>query len=287
MSVGLGFRTVAAQWVHLGSGKLLVAADNGAWIQQPLAGALSLSTAMRDALPSTVATTRNLLDGAIAVAEREAKRAQQPPMSARRWACHLVSQWYSAHHSVALLPELICRYDSLGRSDLASFARLKLQEEQGHDRFALEDLRALGYDAESLVRCVPPVPSVAALVRYARACARGPDPAAFLGYIYALERRVLRLTDEWFRLAAKAIPAGAPIATGLRAHATELDHEHVEQAIAFIAVLPAADRSSIARACHRTTEIACTPLAGEFLPEHVLESRLAPFTRQQRQGVTP
>ena len=275
---------MAAQWVHLAQGKLLVAGSRSAWIQRPEPGALGLSTAMPEASPSSVVTTRHLLDGAIAVAEREAPRVKQPPMSARRWAWYLASQWYCAHHSVALLPELIQRYDALGRPDLASFARLKLEQEEGHDQFALDDLHALGYDAEPLVRSVPPVPSVAALVDYGRACVRGDDPVTFLGYIYTLERRVLRLTDEWFQRLAKVLPPGAPVATGLRVHATEFDPEHVEEAIEFIAALPAADRTSITRACHRMTEISCAPLQNEFPPENKLESWLGRYTRQQ-QGV--
>jgi hypothetical protein len=229
---------------------------------------------MPEELSSDVATTRHLLDGAIAAAERDAPEVEQPPMSALRWAWYLAGQWYCAHHSVALLPALIRRYDALGRADLAAFGRLKLEEEQGHDEFATDDLNALGYDADALVRSVPTVPSVAALVAYGRECARGTDPTAFLGYVYALERRVLRLTDEWFDALARVLPRGAPIATGLRAHATELDVGHVEEAVEFIASLPSSDRTSIARSCHRATEISCTPLAREFPSESQLESWL-------------
>jgi hypothetical protein len=127
------------------------------------------------------------------------------------------------------------------------------------------------------------VPSVAALVEYGRGCVRGTDPATFLGYMYALERRVLRLTDEWFASLADVLPPGAPVATGLRAHACELDGEHVEEAVEFIASLAAADRTSIARACHRTTEISCTPLPDEFPSEDQLESWLG--HHRQREGV--
>jgi pyrroloquinoline quinone (PQQ) biosynthesis protein C len=158
---------------------------------------------------------------------------------------------------------------------------LKLAQEEGHDEFALDDLRALGYEPESLVRTVPPVPSVAALVDFARDCVRGRDPVRFLGYVYALERRVLRLTDEWFDSLGKALPPGAPVATGLRAHATEFDHEHAEEAVEFIAGLPAADRTNIARACHRTTELSCAPSLNEFPSEGQLEAWLGRYTRQQ------
>jgi hypothetical protein len=276
---------MGVQWVHLAPGKLLVAGSRSAWIQRPEPGAIGFSAAMPARLPSSVATTRRLLDGAIALAEREAPQVEQPPMTARRWAWYLASQWYCAHHSVALLPNLIRRYEALERADLASFARLKLEEEQGHDEFALSDLSAFGYDADSLVRSVPAVPSVEALVEHGRACALGPNPTTFLGYVYALERRVLRLTDEWFASLADVLPRDAPVATGLRAHATEFDREHVEEAVTFIATLPAGDRTSIVQASHRTTEIACTPLPHEFPSESQLESFLGPH--RQREGVTP
>ena len=97
---------MAVQWVHLGPGKLLVAGSRSAWIQRPEPGALGLSAAMPGGLPSSVTTTRHLLDGAIAVAEREAPAVKQPQMSARRWAWYLAGQWFCAHQSVALLPPL-------------------------------------------------------------------------------------------------------------------------------------------------------------------------------------
>jgi hypothetical protein len=239
---------------------------------------------MSDRVPSTVASTGQLLDGAIALAEREAPKVTQPPMTTRRWAWYLAGQWYCAHHSVALLPELAERFEAAGRSELADFARLKYEEEHGHDQFAIDDLQALGFNAAALTHAVPPVPSAAALVDYARACVRGQEPSRFLGYVYALERRVLRLTDAWFERLGEQLPPGAPIATGLRAHATVLDHEHVAQAVEFICRLPARDRASIALGAHRATEISCALAPNAFPPEDELESWLAPHTREP-QGV--
>jgi hypothetical protein len=44
-------------------------------------------------------------------------------------------------------------------------------------------------------------------------------------------------------------------ASGIRAHAMELDDEHVEDAIVFIASLTPADRTHVALACHRTITV--------------------------------
>jgi hypothetical protein len=223
---------------------------------------------MRDSLPGTVETTRQLLDGAIAAAEHDAPPASPPPMTAIRWTWHLANQWYCAHHSVALLPVAIDRFEAIERPDLAGFARLKLEEEFGHDRFPLSDLSALGYDADAAVRVLAPAPSVSAGLTYAQECLDGDQPVEFLGYVYALERQVLRLANQLEALDA-VLPAGVEAASGLRSHATELDGEHVREAIAFIADLPARDRAAIAHGCHRITEIYCQPF------QHLSEAELA------------
>jgi hypothetical protein len=62
---------------------------------------------------ATLETTRHLLDGAMRAGERGATATRQWPPSARAWALDLVDQWYTAHHSVALLPLAIERYESM------------------------------------------------------------------------------------------------------------------------------------------------------------------------------
>ena len=267
------------QWVRLGAEEILVASSRGAWIQQPELGALGLVGPMPDSLPATYETTRHLLDGAIAAAERAAPRVQVPPMTARRWAWHLASQWHCAHHSVALLDELIERYDATERPDLAEFAHRKLEEEQGHDQFPLADLRALGYDAEALIQALPPPPGVAAGLDYARDCVRREHPVDFLGYVYALERRVLRFSEDWFAALEAVLPPGVEAASGLRAHASEFDVEHVGEAISFFAGLSADDRTRIAIGCYRTTQISCAAFPGQHPSEAELDCWLSPVQR--------
>ncbi len=269
------------QWAHLGAGEVLVATDAGAWIEEPEFGVLGLGGPMADSLPASAESTRHLLDGAIAAAELTAPPAQEPPITAVRWAWHLVSQWHCAHHSVSLLPDLIDRYEATARPDLAAFARRKLAEEQGHDEMPLADLRALGYDAEALVQAVAPHPTVTAGLDYAHNCAHSDEPAEFLGYVYALERRVLRLSGEWFAALEAALPPGVEATSCVRLHAGELDPAHVEAAIAFVAGLPAADRTAVAIGCYRTTQICCAELPGGVPCEAELERRLSPFRDPQ------
>jgi hypothetical protein len=268
---------VAVQWVQLGAGQTLVASARGAWIQRAELGAMTLNGPMPDAHPATIETTRQLLDGAIIAAEANAAPECAPPITAVRWAWYLVGQWYCAHHSVALLPELIARFKAAGDGDLAEFAAVKLEEERGHDLLPLADLRALGYDAEALVASVKPAPSVAAVVEYARSCAHGAQPAEFFGYVYALERRVL-FWDEQLLGSIRGVLAGDVDAlSGIRAHVEEFDQDHVAQALAFITGLPARRRGDIALGCHRTAQVLSAAWPGEHPPEAQLDAWLSPF----------
>jgi hypothetical protein len=221
----------------------------------------------------TLATTRHLLEGAMTAGERGAAEVGPWPPSAPRWALDLVDQWYTAHHSVALLPVAIERYASMQRPELARFARRKLREEAGHDRMPLDDLGALGYDAEAAVKEVPPGATATALVRYAGDCIEGPEPVGFFGYIFVLERRVIRITDDALRTLESALPSGADATSGVRAHAVEFDHQHVEELVAFVSGLPADDRTAVALACFDTAALISKVVAADS--DHEREHRLA------------
>jgi hypothetical protein len=229
----------------------------------------------------TLETTRHLLDGAMSAGERGGAAAGTWPPSARRWALDLVDQWYTAHHSVALLPVAIERYESMRRPELVRFARHKLEEEAGHDRLALDDLRALGYDPETVTREVPPGPIARALVRFAWDCVHGPEPVSFLGYIFMLERRVIRITGAALQQLDRALPSGVQATSAVRAHAVEFDHQHVQELVAFVSELPADDRTAVALACFETASIfsEAAPVDAEHSDrdrEHRLERALTP-----------
>jgi hypothetical protein len=248
---------MAVQWAHLGQGRVLVASNRGALMHWPQLGALGGFGPMGDRVPASVATTRHLLDGAIAAAE-EAVGSRAQPMSPERWAWQLVNQWHCAHHSLALIPEAADRYEASERHDLAEFARSKLTEERGHDRLPLDDLSALGYDADALASEMAPATEVLRALEFARRCARGRHPVKFLGYMYTLERRILKVSEEALAAIEAALPRGVAATSFVRAHTGGMDATHVDEAVRFIAGLPAADRTMIAVACHRVTQICAT-----------------------------
>jgi hypothetical protein len=230
---------------------------------------------MPRSLPGTPGSTRHLLDGAIAAGERTVPASAPRALTERSWATLLVDQWYTAHHGVALLPDAIRRYKSMRRPELARFAQRKLEEEAGHDRLPLNDLRALGYDAEAVIEGVPPGRKAHALVEYARECVTGLCPVRFFGYIYAFERRAIRITDRDLQVIERALPAGVEAASGLKAHAFEFDRGHVEELVQFIAGLPGDDRTQIALACHKTATIFVSPAGNHANAER--QKRMSQF----------
>jgi hypothetical protein len=282
---------MSVQWLHLGAEETLIASNTGAWIQPAALGRRPFAGDMSDSVPATLDSTRHLLDGAIGAAEQMFPGVQDPPpMTPTRWVWSLVSQWYSAHHTLPLVLEVADRFTALDRIDLAEFAVHKYEEERGHEQLPLNDLRMLSYDAEAAVHAVPPDPGVAELVEYARGCARGDQPVEFLGHIYALERQMTRLDDNFFAALEAALGHPDVPASFLRSHATDLDIGHVEEAVSFVAGLPASDRTAVARGCFRTTQLRRVSLPGSYPPESELEKRLSQFETascHQPQGDQP
>jgi hypothetical protein len=265
------------QWLDLGGEETLVASSKAAWIQRATLGRRPFAGDMSDSAPASVESTRHLLDGAIAAAEQASPRVPGPPMTRRRWAWSLVNQWYGAHHTLPLLLEVADRFTGMHRPDLAAFASQKYEEERGHDELPLNDLRALGYDADGAVSRVTPDPGIVELVEYARRCACGDQPVEFLGHVYVLERQMLRLDRGFFAALDTALGCDHAPASFLRSHANDLDIAHVDEAVSFFTGLPASDRTAIARGCYRTTEIRHVSLPGRYPSETELASRLARF----------
>jgi hypothetical protein len=102
---------------------------------------------------------------------------------------------------------------------------------------------------------------------------------SLFGYIYAFERRVIRITDQDLRVLERALPAGLEAASGLRAHALEFDRGHVKELVHFIARLPGDDRTEIALACYRTAAICASPSDAEMDMER--QQRISRFSKSR------
>ena len=71
-------------------------------------------------------------------------------------------------------------------SELASYLLKHAAEEQGHDKWALEDLDKLGVSPQAVSRNRP-TPACAALVGYVHDLATSGNPVAIMGWMYVLE----------------------------------------------------------------------------------------------------
>ena len=146
---------MAVQWVHLGADELLVASKRGR--VGAAAGARHARAQRRDARLAARHLCRpraTCSTGRSRPAERATPRAARgagrlTPPRARAGPGTWSASGIALTTALRCCPSAIEPLRAAGRSDLAEFARRKLEEEQGHDQFSLADLRALGYDAQT------------------------------------------------------------------------------------------------------------------------------------------
>ncbi|WP_338616035.1 iron-containing redox enzyme family protein [Pigmentiphaga sp. CHJ604] len=99
-----------------------------------------------------------------------------------------------------------------------------IEEEQGHDEWILDDLRACGVDAES-VRASPPGAATARMVAHAYHVVEGDNPAGFFGMVHVLEGTSVALALAAARNIQQALGLPDTAFGYLRSHGT-LDQEH-------------------------------------------------------------
>ena len=206
--------------------------------------------------PGSPATTRRLLDGAIASAGTPSGPLV-PPQGVDAWVGRLISLYHTTHPTPSRMRIAAQRFADAGRDALAAWAAEKVVDEHGHDRLALRDLEALGYDADALVRAVAPRRAVA-LIRQFDAFVHAPDPIGCLGYAYALERLAAERTEAYVQQVQASLPVDATRC--LRVHsAAGSDASHVDDLVAVVAGCDAASRAAVAVACHTTARILFDP----------------------------
>lgn len=269
---------MAVEWVRVDD-HVVVATDRRAWLQ-PWPSATFAAPMAGD---GTAASTANLLDGILAAAARAAVPAPPPPaLNPERWAWRLIGAYTTTSATPRLMREAGSRVARNGRHRLAAHCRAVAQEEDGHDRLALRDLAALGYDAPALVTDVVH-PTAAALVAYFENTVRSPHPVSCLGYAYALERRASVVPRDYVEAVERVLPRGVRATRCLRVHSSiGSDGRHVAEAVEVIAGLPPADRRRVATACYETARLLSSPPPGSLVDDEALGSLLSPY---QTKGV--
>lgn len=101
-----------------------------------------------------------------------------------------------------------------------------VEEELGHQEWILNDIRACGYDAES-VRIGTPNPATELMVAYAYHTIDRCNPVGFFGMVHVLEGTSVAVADTAAGAIAEATGYGPQCFTYLRSHGA-LDQEHVK-----------------------------------------------------------
>lgn len=100
-----------------------------------------------------------------------------------------------------------------------------IEEEQGHDAWILDDLRACGGDAEA-VRTGTPLPATELMVAYAHDTVRRRNPVGFLGMVFVLEGMSAQLATRAASAIQDALGVPKTALRYLTSHGA-LDQQHV------------------------------------------------------------
>ncbi len=257
-----GGGAAALEWAAVGPDAVIVATPRRAWLHRPEPWGPDPFRAPMTHAPGDRAATGWLLEGAVALGARAAGPAPSPPpLSRLRWIWRLAGLYHLTTHTPGLLRVAEAKFRAAGRAALADWAAKKAREEAGHDRLALRDLRALGLNGEAVVEALQP-PVARAMVAHFRAAADEALPLGVVAYAHAVERLALRADAAYVARVQACMPRGVDATRCLRVHsAAGSDADHVDENVALVAALPAAERSRIALAARDAAQVSSTPSA--------------------------
>lgn len=177
------------------------------------------------------------------------RRAVTEGVDASLYLAFLASAYAHVRHTVPLMEAALAR---CGAGDEAMIDGLKdyVAEEIGHDEWILDDIAALGGDAEAVRNARPPLP-VRAMVAYAYHLITEEGPYALLGMVHVLEGMSVALADK----AAAAIrerlaPAGGGGFSYLTTHGG-LDVAHVDGFAQLLSAVDTPERRAVVIAAAR------------------------------------
>jgi len=131
------------------------------------------------------------------------------------------------HHVKHTVPLLMASGSRLGeeRSALRTALTHYIAEENGHEQWILDDLRACGDDPEA-ARRAPPAPATELMVAYVYDYVARVHPAGFLGMVHVLEGTSSALATRAAQVIARALGLPAAAFRYLTSHGS-LDQQHV------------------------------------------------------------
>ena len=246
------------EWAQIAPGKVIVATHERAWIYQPQSESDRFARPMSG--NGSCATTRRLLDTAIASAKHAIQPQVRPPaMTPVRWLWRLAGLYHLCQPIPKLIEQAQRQFANNERWSLAKWAAQNAVEEEGHDLLALKDIQALGYDSEAVVNALVP-PASKALIDYLTRSVNDSDPIDCVGYAYTMERLALGTSEQHIREIEALLPANTKATRCLRVHSSVgADVEHVAETVEMVAQLSASERTRVAIACYETALLCFSP----------------------------
>jgi len=273
--------------VQLATDKLLIAVPDGrCWLT-------GLGSSTLTPLPvSPIAAERaslaaSIVEGAISAGlSGSADATTVGPYTLPRYIRWLAGNYVFAGQTPGLFRRAGERFDALGRSDLAAFARQKAEEEEGHAQLAYRDLESFGLPAAQAIRLIAP-PSANLFAERFRTYVESGTPIALFGFSYCLERMAVGRDDAFVRAVEAICPANAKVYRFLKVHSMiGSDRAHVDEQLSVFESFSAAELETIARAAYETAELLTRqPLIDQAFSDEEIEHRLrgagidAPFLR--------
>jgi hypothetical protein len=266
----------SAQCVHVSETMLLVAMPDGrSWLTD--VGTSSITTLPVSAIAadrSSVAAS--LVEGAIAAGLAGTKQAQSTiSYTLPRYIRWLVGNYIFAGQTPGLFRRGAERFEAAGRLDLATFARQKADEEQGHANLAYRDLEGLGLPAAEVIRLIQP-PSAEIFADRFRSYIESTCPIALFGFSYCLERMAVGRDEAFIRKVEGVCPPKSRAYRFLKVHSgVGADSTHVDEQLSFFEALTATELAAVACAAYETAELLGNqPLMDEALSDEEMERRL-------------
>lgn len=183
-----------------------------------------------------MSSTSSLYSALVDISKSAVRKLDEHPVGGRLvggtlpaplYAVYLMHVVRQVRESAPMLADASRRLERQGRGALARLLGTKAGEEDGHDRWALDDLAALGVTPEQ-VDAAPASAALSAYVAWTRYCAEQ-APTAVLGLAWMLEwfgyARAGRAADNL--VAHSGIPQIESAVKFLRGHG-EADRHHVE-----------------------------------------------------------
>jgi hypothetical protein len=295
---------LTTEWVNLPGDISIIARESGeVWFHTP-SGTGQHADPFASPMTGAGATgsTVGLLDGAINLGFATIeKRLARPDPTLVGYIVALVGAYHTSVDTPRNLQRAACRFNELGRPEVAVYLEERGREETGHDRLALKDLRALNVPGERLVANFIPEGIKPLCAHFDELCAQD-YPIGCIGYSYCLERTAALKQEADIDKVRALCPDGVDATRFLRSHSC-LGSEvaHVEETIALVASLPANDRIRVVQETYQSALIMAEGYNHELLKSEAemleglqqaigetLPSRLSSYPSQgERHGARP